>query len=58
MEALERVLGRDLGVLGAERLVRDVDHRQLVLESLGVAEAQRASPRSVSIPRPPSRSAQ
>ena len=40
MEALEGVLGRDLGVLGHQRVVAHVGHQQLVLEALGVAEAQ------------------
>ena len=40
MEALQRHLRRHLGVLGAERRVRHLDHGQLVIEPLGVGEAQ------------------
>ena len=38
VEALQRQLGRDLGVVGDQRLVGDLDHEQLVLEALGVGE--------------------
>ena len=40
VEALQRVLGRDLGVLGAERLVDTGAHGQLVPQALEVGEAQ------------------
>ena len=40
MEALERVLGRDLGVLGDQGLIAHVRHEQLVAEALGIAEQQ------------------
>ena len=40
MEALERVLGRDLGVLGDQRLVAHVEYAELVVEALGIAEQQ------------------
>jgi hypothetical protein len=39
VKALERVLSRNLGVLRDQRLVRDVEDAELVLEALGVAEA-------------------
>src|SRR5262249_53115419 len=38
LEALERELGRDFGMVGDQRLVLDVDDQQLVAESLGVLE--------------------
>jgi hypothetical protein len=41
------VLGRDLGVLGRERLVDARPHRQLVREALEVGEAQRVALRAV-----------
>ncbi len=40
MKALQRLLGRDLRVLGDQRRVGDVDDGQLVVEALGVGEAQ------------------
>ena len=40
LEALERVLGGHLGVLGDQRLVIDRRDDELVLEPLGVAEAE------------------
>ena len=40
VEALQRQLAGDLGMLGDQRLVRGVDHCQLELEALGIPEAQ------------------
>ena len=40
VEALQRVLARDLGVVGDQRGVADVGDLELVLEALGVGEAQ------------------
>ena len=38
VEALQRELGRDLGVIGDQRLVGDIDDEQLVVEPLRVGE--------------------
>ena len=40
VEALERVLGRHLGVLGDQRVVAHVRDEQLVVEALGIGEQQ------------------
>ena len=40
VKSLQRVLCRDLGMLGRERRVGDIGHEQLVVEPLGVAEDQ------------------
>ncbi len=42
VEAAQRQLGRDLGVVGDQRLVGDLDHGELVGEPLGVGKAQPA----------------
>src|SRR5215211_8940054 len=44
VEALERVLARDLRMLGDERLVGNVDHEEFVPQSLGVVEGEAAVP--------------
>ena len=59
VEALQRQLGRDLGMLGDQRRVGDLDDEQLVIEALGVGEAQAlALARRLDAVRRPSRSAQ
>ena len=59
VEALQRQLGRHLGVVGDQRLVGDVDDEQLVVEPLGVGEAQALARRARTRRRgAPSRSAQ
>ena len=50
-EAEQRVLGRDLGVAGAQRRVGHVLDEQLVLEPLGVGEAHRPPARPRARPR-------
>ena len=40
LEALQRVLLRDLGVAGDQRRVGGLDDRELVLHALGIGEAQ------------------
>ena len=57
VEALQRQLGRDLGVVGDQRWVGDVDDEQLVDQALGVGEADRGepAPRSAVMPLSASR---
>ena len=43
MEALERELARDLGMVGDQRRVGDVGDDELVVEALGIGEAQRVA---------------
>ena len=42
LEALDRELARDLGMLGRQRLVRRLDDAQLEAEALGILEEERA----------------